>query len=68
MERRKAWDGFYKALSECKAYEKQALRDGHDCNVRTKWRMAEMRARKYCKALVLEYGLQDVHTKKYMEI
>lgn len=68
MKRETAWNGFYKTMKEIQGYETQAKADGHSCNVSTKWKMAEMRARRYCKSLVLEHGWQDAHTRRYMEV
>jgi hypothetical protein len=65
MKRATAFNGFYKAVKECKAYEAQAKKDGHSCNVRDQWKMAELRARKYAKSLVHEHGYKDIHTAVY---
>ncbi|WP_163860369.1 hypothetical protein [Paenibacillus elgii] len=65
MKRQTAWNGFYKAVRESKEYERQAITAGHCCDVAKAWKMAEMRAKKYAKSLVLEHGYQDIHTAKY---
>lgn len=67
MKREKAFKGFYKAVKECKQYEAQAIKDGHSCNVSTAWKMAELRATKYAKSLVMEHGYKDVHTAQYFQ-
>jgi pterin-4a-carbinolamine dehydratase len=67
MKRSTAFNGFYKTLKEIQGYEKQAQEQGHSCNISTKWKMAEMRAKKYAKSLVVEHDFQDIHTKKYIE-
>jgi hypothetical protein len=64
MKRQTAWNGFYKTLREIKKYEAQAKAgDGH--GIQTKWRMADMRIRKYAKSLIMEHGWGDVHTAQY---
>lgn len=65
MKRQTAWNGFYKAVLEAKRCAMQAKKDGHQCNVSTAWKMADMRAHKYAKSLVTEHGWKDVHTDKY---
>ena len=65
MKRQTAWNGFYSTLKEIAGFEKQAEAEGHNCNVAKKWKMADMRARRYAKSLVLEHGWNDVHTSKY---
>ncbi|ALA12678.1 hypothetical protein ERICI_01361 [Paenibacillus larvae subsp. larvae] len=65
MKREVAFKGFYRTLREIQGYEAQAKADGHSCNISNCWKMAEMRARRYCKSLVFEHGWQDIHTKKY---
>ena len=66
MKRQTAFTGFFKAIKECKECEQIAKADGHSCNVSTRWKMAELRARKYCKSLVMEHGYQDIHTAQFM--
>ncbi len=66
VSRQGAWNGFYKAIRSIKQYEQQAKAQGHDCDVRTRRRMAEARAARFARILVLQYGWQDVHTAKYI--
>jgi hypothetical protein len=65
MKRQTAWNGFFKAIKECNGYEAQAKKQGNSCNIRDAWKMADLRATKYAKSLVLEHGYRDIHTAKY---
>jgi hypothetical protein len=65
MKRQTAFNGFFKAVKEIKGYEAHAVKVGHNCDNRTAWRMADMRAAKYAKSLVMEHGYKDIHTSVY---
>ena len=68
MKKQTAWNGFYKAIKTIKECEAIAKKQGHACNIATKWEVAKMNAFKYARSLVVEHGWQDVHTKKYIEV
>lgn len=65
MKRQTAWNGFYKAVREAKRCEVVAKAEGHSCSVRDAWKAADMRAVRYARVLVQEYGWSDVHTAQY---
>jgi len=68
VKRAVAFSGFFRTLKEIQGYKTEAEKVGHSCHIATKWKMAEMRARRYCRSLVIEHGYQDVHTCKYILI
>ena len=68
MKRQTAWVGFYKAMKEIQECERIVKAEGHDCSVRTRRSMAEKRAYKYAKALVMEHGWRDKHTEKFIKV